>query len=426
MLLALAVVLVILVWIAAPLASFYHQSRGGALLQRSAGDLPNWPLCNPLSGEPENRQGLHQAADHFEQALAYRPQNDYALLALGRARCVLGQTQAAVSAYQRYQDLHPKNPLASLEFAFALEAFCESRPDGDYLLASPLDRVQRCKHGEMVAEINAALQAAGVSSADLISQGREAQSQEQFDEALGWYARALLLKPDSLLPLEWARQVYHLQGDLDREVQTLQLLLERSPATGDHLYRLAGFFRLADQAEKSLDVYNQALQVPESGDIGRSNILFQIGQLLQDSEVLRDPDAALQAYDQALELDDFQVNAWERAEIHYRKALIYQNRGSQAEAEAAFRQAVEQNKNHYWARIGLARLLFADGTDPEIEQLVLQAIDLRPEIIVGYRVLGNYYLQTQQLELAREAFRQALEIAPDDEAARKALDQLAP
>ena len=142
----------------------------------------------------------------------------------------------------------------------------------------------------------------------------------------------------------------------------------------------------------------------------------------------KDTGAALNAIHKALQLDpnryefylslgilDVQGQEWADAETNFKKAVelapksaeplitlgnFYQSRGRFPEAEQTFRRAVQSVPNDPGPRLSLAGLFLAENKLGQAEDYLRQSVKDFPGNTIGYSMLGNFYIQTNQMDKA--------------------------
>jgi tetratricopeptide (TPR) repeat protein len=95
--------------------------------------------------------------------------------------------------------------------------------------------------------------------------------------------------------------------------------------------------------------------------------------------------------------------------------VVYLNRGNQADAEQAYKKAIEIEPAYAYSYINLADLYRQQGRDVEGERLLEDALNYNPSAAELYHALG--LLQTRQKRRAEaiESFRKASSLAPENE-----------
>ena len=92
----------------------------------------------------------------------------------------------------------------------------------------------------------------------------------------------------------------------------------------------------------------------------------------------------------------------------------YQSRERSDEAEQERRRAIELQPMSLEPRAALARLYMAERKNAEAEQLLTRVKHDFPEDSVGYRMLGDFYFRTGQLEKADAEYGALYKAHPDD------------
>jgi len=156
-----------------------------------------------------------------------------------------------------------------------------------------------------------------------------------------------------------------------------------------------------------------------------SSPYYRMGVIYQWRLEPRQLDAALAAYESAIETDDFSAN-WEAADCHYKRGEILLWKGADPdEYIREFQQAIELNPRHDWAHIRLGFAYYARDRDAvRAETEIRQAIALSPRNKWAYYHLGEVYRQEGRTNEARAMYEKALEIDPEFEAAQKRLESL--
>ena len=105
-------------------------------------------------------------------------------------------------------------------------------------------------------------------------------------------------------------------------------------------------------------------------------------------------DAAELNFKRAIELNPKAMNA------HLMLASYYQSRGRFAEAEQQLRAGIQVDSKNPDPRAALARLYLAEDKKPEAEEFLRQAKRDFPDDSAGYRMLGDLYFVTGDLDNA--------------------------
>lgn len=107
----------------------------------------------------------------------------------------------------------------------------------------------------------------------------------------------------------------------------------------------------------------------------------------------------------------------------YNLGVCEQLLGHLPEAEAAFLKAVEIDGNA-WAHLALSKVYLARGEPAKAVPHLETAVSLQPELIDANFLLGEALRQQGKTDQARQQFERVLELNPEFEPARKALQSL--
>ncbi|HNT23099.1 MAG TPA: tetratricopeptide repeat protein [Anaerolineales bacterium] len=351
-----------------------YQVRGGLLLEQVSRDLlPDgaWENCELTANVTVNSQRqLFDAIDHLNSALKVNPTLAHAHLLLGRAYCLLGDTQNAINAYLTYTNQRPSNPLGHLELGFAYQA-----------------------SGDSTATVSA-WQAAGLGVGDFLEVGDTMTRVQQFNKAIVWYNRALSIQP----------------------------------GLADAWYALGLTNQRQSQWQAAVDAYSAALEANVWQSIQVGDVYYRLGQIYQNASEYQDLEKALEMYAAALDSGVFSLEA-AQADIYYKRGEIFTWLGrSPEECIAQFRQALLLDPGHFWAHLRLGQALYqASGeVEPAVFE-VQQAIDNWPAAqnqVLPYQVLGDIYRDAGMIAEAVTAYKDALQIDPQNEVVQQRLEEL--
>ncbi|MFZ1136893.1 MAG: tetratricopeptide repeat protein [Candidatus Korobacteraceae bacterium] len=120
------------------------------------------------------------------------------------------------------------------------------------------------------------------------------------------------------------------------------------------------------------------------------------------------PDEAEANLRKALELNPKAVGAW------LMLGTYHQTRGSYGQAEQEFRQAIDVDPKNPEPRAALVRLFLAEGKKTEAEEYLKQVKRDFPDNSAGYRMLGDYYRTTGDLDKATAEYAALYQEHPKD------------
>ncbi len=171
----------------------------------------------------------------------------------------------------------------------------------------------------------------------------------------------------------------------------------------------ATYNQVAEAAESALDGY---ILKPHSAN----SLAERIKEARQKKRVLRDIFMALEQrdYETAAELC---LQRFESRQLYWLYAarigaelLLRQNRNADA---AKLFEAVVAAKTLPWARLGLARVHFAEGDIARARRAVEDLLGDEPDNADAYDVLGQVQMEMGQVEEARSTFENATQLTPE-------------
>jgi tetratricopeptide (TPR) repeat protein len=133
---------------------------------------------------------------------------------------------------------------------------------------------------------------------------------------------------------------------------------------------------------------------------------------------LNQPAAAEANLKKAIELSPKDVGA------QLALANFYQSQRRFSEAESQFRRAIEVDPKFPEARADLARLYLAQGKNSDAEEFLKNSKREFPDNSAGYRMLGDFYFATAQLDKATAEYGTLFQDHPKDPEVKKNYIQL--
>jgi tetratricopeptide (TPR) repeat protein len=316
------------------------------------------------------------ALEHLRKAIEWDPNNAQAYRLLGKVYRAQGDWPAAIEALTTFTKLRPRNPLGHMELAEAYEDIETG--------------VAGTESGSLDAQIAAEWRQTGMTADDLDNAGEQARAAKRYDEALAWYKRAIRLDPD----------------------------------LGDPWHYIGLLYEVQKQWSEALDAYQQAGAEPRFNEVHRSSPYYQAGILYYRRLDPPQVDDALAALDTALAEGDF--GRGEAADCHYWRGVVLRAQHASAdEIISEFEEAVSLDPKHADAHFELGMSLYNyahDANAAEAQLLKAMELDRRNKMI--YYWLGGIYEDEGRLEDARAMYKQALNIDPDLNAARRHLEAL--
>ena len=120
------------------------------------------------------------------------------------------------------------------------------------------------------------------------------------------------------------------------------------------------------------------------------------------------PDAAEASFKKVIEVNPAATQA------HLLLGTFYQSRSRFAEAEQQFRTAMDMDPKSPEARGALARLYLVEGKNAEAEEFLKQSKRDFPDNSAGYRMLGDFYFSTGNLDKAIAEYGTLYQEHPED------------
>ena len=129
----------------------------------------------------------------------------------------------------------------------------------------------------------------------------------------------------------------------------------------------------------------------------------------------------------ALLIDDFNNGSDEKALAYYYLGEYYRQNNQVDTAASYYENSIKTSDKSYWAYIKLAEIIYLSNQDippcgcsnescKRAEQLLLHAIDLKPDRIYAFNALGAYYEFHQDLFAAINMYNISLDIDQESNA----------
>ncbi len=272
----------------------------------------------------------------------------------------------------------------------------------------------------------------GLDAAKLLALGKQARYRGQYDQALAWFERAVAVEPDWGEPWYRMGEAYKTQQKLDKAQQSwdkalkvLQQAAGRSPDNRDTWYVLGQVYAERKELDAALQAFQRGIGASPR-KVGLSNLYLSIGNIRQFALSPPDLDGAWAAYQQALAIDNYsdELGMSMKALTHHSIGLILASRERWNEARREFQQAVSLAQYDTWFHVSLARSLWKLGQREPAKEQARRALDIYRENVDAYRLLGDISRAEGNVVEARAMYTKVLELAPQDDAARKAIEKL--
>jgi len=224
-------------------------------------------------------------------------------------------------------------------------------------------------------------------------------------------ARTIELQPDNYQARIDLANLLMLGHDFQHAKEQVDILLRTRP--GDPSVRLVVSSLLAGQENWSgaMEEVNKAVALAP----GRWELYLQLGVLQFKNN---QPDAAEASLSKVIELNP--------GAIQPRVMLgnYYLSRRRFGDAEQQFHKAMELNSRSPEPRAALAHLYLAEGKKAEAEDLLKHAKAEFPDDSAGYRLLGDFYFTTGEIDKALAEYATLYQQHPEDLQVKKNYVQL--
>ncbi len=363
--------------------------------------------------------GLHQQGRLLEAARVYTdiaaadPAHVPALIHLGALRLQQTRPDDAEALLRRAVDQDPSSAAAHSNLGAALQSLgrvdeaivshetaARLAPDSAefwYGLATALQDANRHEDAIAAYEHMAALQpdqpegAYGIASAY--------QALKRWKAALPHYDRALELDPGFAEAHYGKATALQRRGRHDDSVPHFEAALAIDPAYGDAHHGIAISLQALDRCPEALEHLDHALLAdPASGERH-----FRRGDALSRLDRPKDAEAA---YRKALDL------APERVEAMLGLAGAQQAQNHDADVLGLYEQARALEPDNALVLTLLAAALLPLDRHVEAQGLLDRALELEPKLAMAHGGLGNLREQMGDLTGARNAFAEAVRLAP--------------
>ncbi len=210
--------------------------------------------------------------------------------------------------------------------------------------------------------------------------------------------------------------------DLEGAFLAFQRITEIDPQNRDGWYHLARTYLWRDGSEKALNTYQNALKGTR-GDIGLSDIYYQIGYIKHRHLKPPQINQAWRSYEKALSYADF----WDvenHADTYFQQGSIFSRRNQYDKAIEKYEQALALSPRHYWALLSLANSQWQLEFYEQAKNNVQKAIDFNPKRKNAYMLLGKFFQDEENISASKKMYLKALQIDPEDKIAKEYLQHL--
>lgn len=205
-----------------------------------------------------------------------------------------------------------------------------------------------------------------------------------------------------------------------------QYAAEIEPRFADPLFFSGLIAEVQNKPRLALQYFEQAAARPDHAQVGLSDIETKMAMVAANDLSNGDWVTVQALSESALTHADFRYLRYGDLQAQYHLARALHQRGFYEEAIDEYETVIGDWPSHYTARVFLAMLLWQVRADSERStELLRSAIALDPLRVTAYLRLGEVYTESGKLGLAKETYEKVLELEPENEAATKALTEIA-
>jgi len=251
--------------------------------------------------------------------------------------------------------------------------------------------------------------------------------QAKFDPALTSFQDTLAHNPDFAEVYEWLGLIALMQQKPQQAVEHYQQAIKRKPYVQSAYYNLAKAYRLlgntaaaTEQLKRLQQVktyYDQTYHIEGALAEDPLNTALRL-ELAEIHLTHKHISAAITTYQSLIRLNPASVTGYDKL------GRLYMDLNMPQRAIPFFLKVIERNPNAVEAHVRLGWLYTILKAFDKAELHLQTAIEKMPGLTLAYHGLAEIYTKQGHLQKAIDVYRHITEIAPDDDDARKALQNL--
>lgn len=251
--------------------------------------------------------------------------------------------------------------------------------------------------------------------------------QAKFDPALTSFQDTLAHNPNFAEVYEWLGLIALMQQKPQQAVEHYQQAIKRKPYVQSAYYNLAKAYRLLGDtaaATEQLKLFQQmktyydrtyAIEGALAEDPLNTALRLELAEIHLTHKHIS---AAITTYQSLIRLNPASVTGYDKL------GRLYMDLNMPQRAIPFFLKVIERNPNAVEAHVRLGWLFTTLKAFDKAELHLQTAIEKRPGLTLAYHGLAEIYTKQGHLQKAIDVYRHITEIAPDDDDARKALQNL--
>ena len=251
--------------------------------------------------------------------------------------------------------------------------------------------------------------------------------QAKFDAALTSFQDTLAHNPDFAEVYEWLGLIALMQQKPQQAVEYYQQAIKRKPYVQSAYYNLAKAYRLLGDtaaATEQLKLFQQMKTYYDrtyaiEGALAENPLNTALRLELAEVHLAhKHISAAITTYQSLIRLNPASVTGYDKL------GRLYMDLNMPQRAIPFFLKVIEHNPNTVEAHVRLGWLYTTLKAFDKAELHLQTAIEKMPGLTLAYHGLAEIYTKQGHLQKAIDVYRHITEIAPDDDDARKALQNL--
>ena len=251
--------------------------------------------------------------------------------------------------------------------------------------------------------------------------------QAKFDAALTSFQDTLAHNPDFAEVYEWLGLIALMQQKPQQAVEHYQQAIKRKPYVQSAYYNLAKAYRLLGDtaaATEQLKLFQQmktyydrtyAIEGALAEDPLNTALRLELAEVHLAHKHIS---AAITTYQSLIRLNPASVTGYDKL------GRLYMDLNMPQRAIPFFLKVIEHNPNAVEAHVRLGWLYTTLKAFDKAELHLQTAIEKMPGLTLAYHGLAEIYTKQGHLQKAIDVYRHITAIAPDDDDARKALQNL--
>ncbi len=251
--------------------------------------------------------------------------------------------------------------------------------------------------------------------------------QAKFDAALTSFQDTLAHNPDFAEVYEWLGLIALMQQKPQQAVEHYRQAIKRKPYVQSAYYNLAKAYRLLGDtaaATEQLKLFQQmktyydrtyAIEGALAEDPLNTALRLELAEVHLTYKHIS---AAITTYQSLIRLNPASVTGYDKL------GRLYMDLNMPQRAIPFFLKVIEHNPNAVEAHVRLGWLYTTLKAFDKAELHLQTAIEKMPGLTLAYHGLAEIYTKQGHLQKAIDVYRHITEIAPDDDDARKALQNL--